>query len=111
MYQLLELSMQQLLIQVLRDVFVQLIYIRLNEYLFLTLETADTKPVTTSGSKSGKSKGKKSAPVPNESSSSDETFIEILFIEKSQLTNELKLFFNEIPDDLLDSLVEYFLKY
>ncbi len=80
------------------------------EIKYFHIETPENKPVTTSSSKSAKSKGKKSSAQANEPSS-DEIFIEILFIEKSQLINELKVFFNEIPDDLLDSLVEYFLRF
>ena len=59
------------------------------------------------GTKSAKSKGKKPVAV----ETNDETLVEITFIDKSSLINELKsLITNEITDDLLDSLVEHFLK-
>jgi hypothetical protein len=63
---------------------------------------------SSSSSKSTKSKGKKVAAA---AESNDEMLVEITFINKQSLINELKsLITNEITDDLLSSLVEYFLK-
>lgn len=59
------------------------------------------------GTKSNKSKGKKGVTT----ESTEETLLEITFIDKSGLTNELKsLITNEITEELLNSLVEYFQK-
>lgn len=69
----------------------------------LIVGSLDGKPVISS--KSSKSKSKKSV------QESDSIAVEIVFIDKNNLINQLKLLVNEdINDDLMDSLIEYFLK-
>jgi F0F1-type ATP synthase gamma subunit len=58
--------------------------------------------------KQNKSKGKKTAI--NEVSN-DEDLLEIIFMDKTTLVKELKEISKDISGDLLDALVEHFLKY
>ena len=65
---------------------------------------------TTSSSVTGKTgktgKSKKAAAV----ETVDENMIEITFIDKASLIRELKVMIKEVNDDLVDALVEYYLK-
>lgn len=65
------------------------------------------QPSSSTSSKSSKSKSKKGAT----SEQSDSSAIEITFIDKTSLVKELKFQIKDLNDDLLDSLVEHFLKY
>lgn len=56
--------------------------------------------------KQAKSKSKK-ASATNESSVDQ---LEVVFMDKTQLINQLKTLVNELPDDIIDPLVENFLK-
>lgn len=69
----------------------------------LIVGSLDGKPVNSS--KGSKSKSKKSL------QENDNILVEIIFIDKNELMVQLKsLVGDDINDDLLDSLVEYFLK-
>jgi hypothetical protein len=75
-----------------------------------------TSSGVSSSTKQNKSKGKKSSSsAANNAASSeinvDEDLLEIVYIDKTTLIKELKSLAKDISDDLLEALIEHYLKY
>jgi hypothetical protein len=75
---------------------------------FSSGSSTNSNATTTAGKGSKSAKGKKAAAVVADTH--DESMIEIVFIDKTSLINELKAMIKEINDDLLDAFVEHFLR-
>ena len=73
----------------------------------LIIEILANQAAKAESSKASKSKGKKASTA---TEATDESFVEITFIDKAGLVKELKAMINDLNEDLLEQFVEHFLK-
>lgn len=73
----------------------------------IIIEILANQAAKAESSKSSKSKGKKATTA---AEATDDSFVEITFIDKAGLVKELKAMINDLNEDLLEQFVEHFLK-